>query len=70
MAEITVGRYLFERLRQLGVKTIFGVPGGVWGILRGLDLDALLFDLDSAIEPNKDNDTLTLQPNRLRTCSP
>ena len=47
MAEITVGRYLFERLRQLGVKTIFGVPGGVWGILCGLDLDALLFDLDS-----------------------
>jgi len=35
----------------------------------GLDLDAL-FDLDSAIEPNKDNDTLTLQPNRLRTCPP
>ena len=30
------------------------------GTLCGLDLDALLFDLDSAIEPNKDNDTPTL----------
>lgn len=27
MAEITLGRYLFERLRQLQVNTIFGLPG-------------------------------------------
>ncbi|CAN3484802.1 pyruvate decarboxylase isozyme 1 [Diutina catenulata] len=27
MSEITVGRYLFERLNQLNVNTIFGVPG-------------------------------------------
>lgn len=27
MAEITVGRYLFERLSQLSVNTIFGLPG-------------------------------------------
>jgi TPP-dependent 2-oxoacid decarboxylase len=28
MSDILVGAYLFERLKQLGVKTIFGVPGG------------------------------------------
>lgn len=28
MSEVTVGAYLFQRLKQLGVKTIFGVPGG------------------------------------------
>lgn len=27
MSEITLGRYLFERLRQLEVNTIFGLPG-------------------------------------------
>ncbi|AGO09918.1 AaceriAAL073Wp [[Ashbya] aceris (nom. inval.)] len=27
MSEITLGRYLFERLKQVDVKTIFGVPG-------------------------------------------
>lgn len=27
MAEITLGRYLFERLNQLRVQTIFGLPG-------------------------------------------
>ncbi|KAK7679519.1 indolepyruvate decarboxylase 1 [Cerrena zonata] len=27
MAEITLGRYIFERLNQLKVQTIFGVPG-------------------------------------------
>jgi len=27
MAEIQVGRYLFERIKQLGIKTVFGVPG-------------------------------------------
>jgi len=26
--EILVGSYLLERLRQLGLKTVFGVPGG------------------------------------------
>lgn len=28
MSEILVGQYLFRRLKQLGVDTIFGVPGG------------------------------------------
>ena len=28
MAEITIGEYLFLRLKELGVGTIFGVPGG------------------------------------------
>jgi TPP-dependent 2-oxoacid decarboxylase len=28
MSETLVGLYLFERLKQLGVKTVFGVPGG------------------------------------------
>jgi hypothetical protein len=30
MAEIAVGSYIFERLKQLGVKTVFGVPGGAY----------------------------------------
>ena len=28
MPDIKVGSYLFARLRELGVETIFGVPGG------------------------------------------
>lgn len=28
MAEVSVGLYLFTRLKQLGVETVFGVPGG------------------------------------------
>jgi thiamine pyrophosphate-dependent acetolactate synthase large subunit-like protein len=28
MSDVTVGAYLFQRLKQLGVQTIFGVPGG------------------------------------------
>lgn len=28
MSEILVGEYLFRRLKQIGVQTIFGVPGG------------------------------------------
>jgi hypothetical protein len=28
MSEILVGQYLFERIKQLGVKSVFGVPGG------------------------------------------
>lgn len=28
MTEISVGVYLFSRLRQLGIKSISGVPGG------------------------------------------
>jgi pyruvate decarboxylase len=27
MAEIQVGEYLLERLKQLGIKSVFGVPG-------------------------------------------
>lgn len=30
MAEIAFGSYIFERLKQLGVKSIFSVPGGVY----------------------------------------
>jgi TPP-dependent 2-oxoacid decarboxylase len=26
--EMLVGEYLFKRLREIGVETIFGVPGG------------------------------------------
>lgn len=25
---IKIGNYLFTRLRQLGINTVFGVPGG------------------------------------------
>lgn len=28
MPQIKIGDYLFQRIRQLGVKSIFGVPGG------------------------------------------
>lgn len=28
MAEIPLGEYLFRRLKQLGIETAFGVPGG------------------------------------------
>jgi TPP-dependent 2-oxoacid decarboxylase len=28
MADIPVGEYLFRRLKQLGIETAFGVPGG------------------------------------------
>lgn len=28
MAEIPVGEYLFRRLKQMGIETAFGVPGG------------------------------------------
>ena len=28
MAEIVVGTYLFRRLREFGIETLFGVPGG------------------------------------------
>jgi len=28
MTETSVGVYLFSRLRQLGIKSISGVPGG------------------------------------------
>ena len=34
MAEVTVGSYLFTRLKQLGVETVFGVPGGKYYISR------------------------------------
>jgi len=36
MSEVTVGVYLFHRLKQLGVQTIFGVPG---------DYELVLLDL-------------------------
>lgn len=28
MDEVLVGTYLFQRLKQLGVDSVFGVPGG------------------------------------------
>ena len=28
MTEIKVGDYLFQRLAQLNIKTVWGVPGG------------------------------------------
>ncbi|PNP42050.1 hypothetical protein THARTR1_11209 [Trichoderma harzianum] len=28
MAEIRIGEYLFRRLKQMGIETAFGVPGG------------------------------------------
>lgn len=31
MSQIKIGDYLFSRLRELGVKTVFGVPGGKIG---------------------------------------
>jgi TPP-dependent 2-oxoacid decarboxylase len=27
---IKVGNYLFTRLKQLGISTVFGVPGGMY----------------------------------------
>lgn len=35
MADISIGQYIFTRLSQLGVKSVFGVPGG--SILRPKD---------------------------------
>ncbi|KAI6866572.1 pyruvate decarboxylase [Hortaea werneckii] len=29
MAEVTIGQYLFSRLAELGIKTVWGVPGGM-----------------------------------------
>lgn len=42
MSEILVGEYLFRRLKEIGIETIFGVPGGMppskswigWNILE------------------------------------
>jgi len=28
MPEIFIGQYLFRRLKEIGIETIFGVPGG------------------------------------------
>lgn len=33
MSEILVGQYIFRRLKQLGVQTVFGVPGGESSIM-------------------------------------
>ena len=29
MAEVNVGDYLFRRIAELGVRSVFGVPGGL-----------------------------------------
>ena len=34
MPEILVGEYLFRRLKQIGIDTIFGVPGGKCWIIQ------------------------------------
>lgn len=31
MSQVKVGEYLFLRLKELGIKTVFGVPGGEHG---------------------------------------
>ncbi len=28
-SEILVGQYLFRRLKEIGIETVFGVPGGM-----------------------------------------
>lgn len=28
MSQLTIGQYIFTRLKQLGLQTVFGVPGG------------------------------------------
>jgi thiamine pyrophosphate-dependent acetolactate synthase large subunit-like protein len=28
MTQIKIGDYLFKRLRELGIESVFGVPGG------------------------------------------
>jgi TPP-dependent 2-oxoacid decarboxylase len=39
MSQIKVGEYLFLRLKELGVKTVFGVPGGEYfGVPIGLPI--------------------------------
>lgn len=29
MAEVNIGDYLFRRIAELGVRSVFGVPGGL-----------------------------------------
>lgn len=38
MSEILVGEYLFRRLKQIGVQTVFGVPGGEFSIIQSWDI--------------------------------
>jgi TPP-dependent 2-oxoacid decarboxylase len=35
MAEIKIGEYIFKRLRELGIETVFGVPGGTLSLGSG-----------------------------------
>ncbi|KAK9235102.1 thiamine diphosphate-binding protein [Lipomyces kononenkoae] len=40
MAQMKVGSYLFERIKELGIKTVFGVPGDYELVLLDMILDA------------------------------
>ena len=40
MPEIKVGDYLFKRLRELGIGSVFGVPGGTYILLSVINLIA------------------------------
>lgn len=48
MSEIIVGEYLFRRLKQLGVQTVFGVPGGESSLLQSWDILCFCFYRDQA----------------------
>lgn len=60
MDQLSIGRYIFTRLKQLGVQTVFGVPGGAHIILSigfaglqflyanlttGLDYELVILDM-------------------------
>jgi TPP-dependent 2-oxoacid decarboxylase len=34
MTQIKVGDYLFKRLHELGIRSVFGVPGGKFSSLK------------------------------------
>jgi TPP-dependent 2-oxoacid decarboxylase len=49
MSETLVGLYLFERLKQLGVKTVFGVPGGMISLSPTLFLQDAAYSLSNRL---------------------
>jgi TPP-dependent 2-oxoacid decarboxylase len=48
MSETLVGLYLFERLKQLGVKTVFGVPGGMRFLRRTILVETQFREMEVA----------------------
>lgn len=42
MSEISVGQYLFSRIKGLGIKSVFGVPGGMPNSLPSLQYPPVL----------------------------